>query len=62
MLPKIERLSEKILREIHRRSGQDRGKIVAVEPRSGLYSLGKTLVDAANSARRSQPVRQRTRS
>jgi hypothetical protein len=54
-LARIERPSEKVLREIHGRSRQDRGKIAAVEPRSGRYFLGKTLVDAANEARKSFP-------
>lgn len=54
-LAKIERPSEKILREIHHRSGQDRGKIAAVEPRSGEYFLGETLVEAAKKARKSFP-------
>ncbi len=52
-LPKIERPSEKVLREIHRRSIQDKGKIAAVEPRSGQYFLGETLVEAAKEARKS---------
>ncbi len=54
-LPKIERPSEKVLREIHRRSVQDKGKIAAVEPRSGQYFLGETLVEAAKEARKSFP-------
>ena len=56
-LAKIERPSEKVLQEIHRRSGQDRGKIAAVEPRSGRYFLGETLVEAAKEARKSFPGR-----
>ena len=54
-LPKIERPSEKVLREIHRRSVQDKGKIAAVEPRSGHYFLGQTLIEAAKEARNSFP-------
>ncbi len=56
-LPKIERPSEKLLREIHRRSVQDKGKIAAVEARSGQYFLGETLVEAAKKARKDFPDR-----
>lgn len=56
-LAKIERPSEKVLREIHGRSRQDRGKIAAIEPRSGQYFLGETLVQAAREARKSFPGR-----
>lgn len=56
-LAKIERPSRKILREIHQRIDQDRGKIAAVEPRSGKYFLGETLVEAAKEARNIFPDR-----
>jgi hypothetical protein len=56
-LAKIEGPSEKVLREIHGLSRQDRGKIAAVEPRFGQYFLGKTLVEAAKEARRNFPGR-----
>ncbi len=56
-LPKIERPSEKVLLEIHRRSGEDWGKIAAVEPRSGQCFLGETLVEAAKKARKGFPDR-----
>jgi hypothetical protein len=56
-LPKMERPSEKVLREIHGRSRQDRGKIAAVEPQSGQYFLGETLVEAAKKARNGSPDR-----
>jgi len=46
-LAKIERPSERVLRKIHGRSRQDRGKIAAVEPRSGRYFLGETFVQTA---------------
>lgn len=52
-LGKIEPLSKRVLRKIHGRSRQDRGKIAAVEPRSGRYFLGKTLFQAAREVRKS---------
>ena len=56
-LAKIERPSERVLRKIHGRSRQDRGKIAAVEPRSGRYFLGETFVQTAREARKSFPGR-----
>ena len=54
-LARIKRPSEKVLREIYGRSRQYRGKIAAVEPRSGQYFLGETLGEAAKEARKSFP-------
>lgn len=54
-LEQVKRPSAETLERLKRLETQHRGMIAAVEPDSGDYFLGKTLVEAAKLAKQGHP-------
>jgi hypothetical protein len=53
-IPKVKKPSQKILAKVHSLK-KEKGKIAVIEPDSGEYFLGKTLLEALNKAEAKYP-------
>ena len=54
-IPEIRRPTEQRLKEIHVSAKKNKGQIAAVDPDSGRFFLGLTVVEAARKARQAIP-------
>lgn len=53
-IPEVKRPSKEILKKVHSLKN-DKGLIAAIEPDTGSYFLGKTLIEALKKAREQHP-------
>ena len=53
-IPKVKRPSDEILAKVHSMK-KERGMIAVIEPDTGEYFLGRTLLDALKKARNQYP-------
>lgn len=54
-VPDVRRPTERRLREINALAWKHKGQIAAVDPESGQFFLGPTVVDAVREARKAIP-------
>lgn len=55
-IPKVKRPSEEVLRRIHSLN-KKKGMIAVIDPDTGKFFLGKTLLEALKQARKQDPCK-----